>query len=160
KFGGFVSSLGVRVTGQPVSRGQVLFTGYSPELFAAQQEYLEAVRAADASQENAALGASSQDIERAARERLLLLDISPDELAAIAKAGRPLQALPIRSPASGIVTEKSVVQGSSFMAGQVLFRIARLDPIWVIASVPQQNAGLVRPGMGAMIRDPYSDTGA
>jgi len=40
----------------------------------------------------------------------------------------------------------------------VLFRIAQLDPIWVIASVPEQDAPVVRQGMGATIRDPYRDT--
>jgi Cu(I)/Ag(I) efflux system membrane fusion protein len=54
-----------------------------------------------------------------------------------------------------VVTEKNVVQGSPFQAGQVLFRIAPLDPVWIIASIPQQDAGFVRSGMTATIRDPY-----
>jgi len=160
KFNGWVRNLSANVTGQSIRRGQILFTVYSPELWAAQQEYLEAVRAAREDKGKTALAGSSADLARAARERLILWDLSPGDIDAIARSGRPLQALPIRSPVSGVVTEKNVVVGSAFQAGQVLFRIARLDPIWVIASVPQQDAGLVRRGMGAMIRDAYSDAGA
>ena len=104
------------------------------------------------------LSASSSSIAEAARERLLLWDISAADLADIAHTGQPLQAVPIRSPISGVVIEKSIVQGSAFSASQVLFRVARLDPVWVIASVPQQDAALVRTGMGATIRDPYGSS--
>jgi Cu(I)/Ag(I) efflux system membrane fusion protein len=154
KFGGWIQSLAARVTGQTIRAGEVLFTAYSPELWSAQQEYLEALQAAHASQNNPSLASSSSSIAEAARERLMLWDISERDLAALERSGKPLRALPIRSSVSGVVTEKDVVQGSAFTAGQVLFRVAQLDPIWVIASVPQQDAALVRPGMSAMIRDP------
>src|SRR5205814_3734219 len=124
--------------------GEVLFTVYSPELWSAQREYLEALGAARASDSTSALAASSRSIADAARERLLLWDIAAIDLAAIERSGKPLQALPIRSPAAGVITGKNVVQGSAFTAGQVLFRVAQLDPIWVIASVPQQEGAFVR----------------
>jgi len=155
KFAGFVRTLATRVTGQAVRRGEVLFTAYSPELWSAEQEYLEALRAADASHGTPALAGSATSIADAARERLTLWDIAPQDLDSLERAGRPLPATPIRSPLSGIVVEKSIVEGSAFTAGQVLYRLARLDPIWVIASVPQQSAGIVRPGMAARIGDPY-----
>jgi membrane fusion protein, copper/silver efflux system len=155
KFNGWVRRLSANVTGQAIRRGQVLFTVYSPEIWSAQQEYLEALRAANSDQGKNALGSSSVELAQAARERLLLWDLSPGDIAAIARAGRPLEAVPIRSPVSGVITEKNVVQGSAFQAGQVLFRMAQLDPIWVIASVPQQNVSFVRPGMAAMVHDPY-----
>ncbi len=160
KFGGYVRELMVNVTGRPVQRGQVLFTVYSPELWSAQQEYLEAMRSAAADRANPGLGATSSDLARAARERLELWDLSPADIDAIASSGRPRAAFPVRSPASGVVMEKSVVAGSAFMPGQVLFRIAQLDPIWIIASVQQSDLRLVRPGMSANILDPYASSGA
>jgi Cu(I)/Ag(I) efflux system membrane fusion protein len=160
KFNGFVRRLLASVTGQSVQRGQVLFEVYSPELWSAQQEYLEATRAAQSDQSNSALSASSADLAEAARERLALWDLAPEDIAAIATRGRPLEAVPIRAPVSGVVTEKNVVVGSAFQAGQVLLRIAQLDPIWVIASVSQQDAALVGPGMTALIHDPYHGQGA
>jgi len=158
KFSGWVRTLSASVTGQPVGRGQVLFAVYSPELWSAQQEYLEALRAAQADRGKPDVAASSEDLVQAAHQRLLLWDLSPVDIDQIASAGHPLEAVPIRSPASGVITEKAVVQGSPFQAGQVLFRIAQLDPIWVIANVPQQNAAFVRPRMAASISDPYGAT--
>ena len=155
KFSGWVRSIAASVTGQAVRRGQVLFSVYSPELWAAQQEYLEALGAARSDQGNSSLAGSSSDIARAARVRLSLWDIAPSDIDAIARAGHPLEALPIRATGSGVITEKNVVQGSAFQAGQVLYRIAGLDPIWVVASVSQQDAPFVRTGMAATIRDPY-----
>jgi len=160
KFNGWVRRLSANVTGQPVSQGQMLFAVYSPELWAAQQEYLEAIQAARSDQGNSSLAGSSADLARAARERLRLWDLSGADIDAIAHTGHAIEAIPIRAPVSGVITEKNVVLGSPFQAGQVLFRIARLDPIWVIASVPQQNAGFVRPRMAAIVRDPYQSAGA
>jgi len=143
------------VTGQPVRRGEPLLEVYSPELWAAQQEYIEAARAAQSDEGKSSLAGSSAEIARAARERLALWDISSTDIDQIARTGHPIEAVPIRSPVSGVVVEKSIVEGSPFQTGQVLFRIAALDPIWVIASVPQQDASFVRRGMAATIQDPY-----
>ncbi|HET7224536.1 MAG TPA: efflux RND transporter periplasmic adaptor subunit [Candidatus Eisenbacteria bacterium] len=158
KFGGFVRELVAQVTGQPVARGQVLLTAWSPELWAAQQEALEAARAAAGDRASSALGGASSDLARAARERLLLWDLAPGDVDAMLRSGRPLAAFPVRAPAGGVVTEKNVVAGSAFQAGQVLFRIARVNPVWVIASVPQSDLSRVRLGMGATLRDPYAGT--
>jgi Cu(I)/Ag(I) efflux system membrane fusion protein len=158
KFSGWVRRLPANVTGQAVRQGEILLAAYSPELWSAQQEYIEAIQAARSDQANPSLATSSADLAGAARQRLALWDLSPADIDAIAQAGHALESIPIRSPVSGVITEKNVVLGSAFQAGQVLFRIARLDPIWVIASVPQQDVGFVRPRMAAVIRDP--DLGA
>ena len=155
KFSGSVRRLLANVTGQPVRRGQTLLAVYSPDLWAAQQEYIEAARAARSDEGKSSLAGSSAEIARAARERLALWDISSTDIDQIAQTGHPIEAVPIRSPVSGVVVEKGIVEGSPFQAGQVLFRIAALDPIWVIASVPQQDASFVRRGMAATIQDPY-----
>jgi len=64
------------------------------------------------------------------------------------------------APTGGVIVEKNIVQGSPFTAGQVLYRIARTDPVWVVASVFQMDLPLVHVGAPARIRDPYDDTQA
>jgi Cu(I)/Ag(I) efflux system membrane fusion protein len=123
-------------------------------LWAAQQELLAALQSEAGDRGSPALAAASHDLATAARERLELWDLAPRDISAIAASGRPLQSVPVRSPAAGVIVEKNVVAGSAFTAGQVLFRIAGLDPIWVIASVPQADLGRVRPGMTATVHDP------
>ena len=138
KFSGWIRTIRVDYVGRPVRRGEVLFTVYSPELLSAQQEYLESLR-----------GRSGGDLAQAAKQRLLLWDIDPATIDEITESGRPMNELPILAPASGVVVEKNVVAGTSFTAGQTLYRIAPIDPVWVVASVFQQELPLVKVGMTA-----------
>jgi Cu(I)/Ag(I) efflux system membrane fusion protein len=144
KFSGWVREIHVDYVGRQVSQGEVLFTVYSPELLSAQQEYLEARRDP--------LGG---DLTAAARQRLLLWDIAPSTLDEIASAGKPMEKLPILAPVTGVVVEKNVVQGSAFMAGQTLYKIAPIHPVWVIANVFQYELPLVKRGMTARILPPF-----
>jgi Cu(I)/Ag(I) efflux system membrane fusion protein len=154
KFSGWVREIRVDYTGRPVRAGEVLFTVYSPDLFSAQQEYLTAL---GRSGQDAGLpgGGADSSLARAARQRLLLWDITPDQIDAIARAGRAMEAVPIVAPVSGIVLEKNVVQGSAFMAGQLLYKIAPIHPVWVIANVYPFELPLIRDGMPATIQTPF-----
>jgi Cu(I)/Ag(I) efflux system membrane fusion protein len=156
KFSGYVRELRVDFTGRPVRAGEVLFTAYSPELWSAQQEYIEALRATSDSS-MAIPGPSESALAIAARRRLQLWDITPAEIQQIAREGKPREAIPIVAPTSGVVTEKNVVRGSAFTAGQVLYKIAPLDPAWVIASVYQVDLPLLGLGMPAALTNPYLD---
>ena len=144
KFSGWIRDIHVDYVGRPVSRGEVLFTVYSPELLSAQQEYLEARRDP--------LGG---DLTAAARQRLILWDIAPSTLDEITSAGKPMAELPILAPVTGVVVEKNVVQGSAFTAGQPLYKIAPIHPVWVIANVFQYELPLVKAGMTARILPPF-----
>jgi Cu(I)/Ag(I) efflux system membrane fusion protein len=141
KFSGWVRDIRVDYVGREVRRGEVLFTFYSPDLLSAQQEYLEALRA----------GEQGAELAAAARQRLRLWDIAPSILDEIAQSGKARETLPIHAPVSGVVVEKDVVAGSAFEAGQALYRIAPIHPVWVVASVYQYELRLVRVGMPARI---------
>lgn len=167
KFSGWVRRIHVDYTGRVVQRGEPLVSVYSPELFSAQQEFLQALRPMPVAGgsgmdmggagENASrlAGGADPELAAAARQRLRLWDITPAQIDAIARSGKPLEAVPIVAPASGVVVEKNVVEGSSFMAGQILYRIAPIHPVWVVASVYQYELPLVRSGMTAVIETPF-----
>ena len=156
KFSGYVRDLRVDFTERPVRAGEVLFTAYSPELWSAQQEYIEALRVAGDSS-LAVHGPPETELALAARRRLELWDITPGEIQQIAREGKPREAIPIVAPASGVVTEKNVYRGSAFTPGQVLYKIAPLDPAWVLASVYQVDLPLLKVGMLATLANPYLD---
>lgn len=153
KLGGWITKLHVAQTGQPVRRGQLLFTLYSPELFAAQQEYLLARgRLADP----AATAASRSDmLIKAAEKKLTLWGLTPAQIAKIADKGEPLEDVPFYAPASGYVIEKNVVEGASVMAGERLFRIAALDKVWVEADVFEGDLPSVKVGQSAKVELSY-----
>jgi Cu(I)/Ag(I) efflux system membrane fusion protein len=67
---------------------------------------------------------------RAARKRLALWNIANADVDAMIRRGEPQDALPVRSPATGYVIEKDVVEGAAVEPGARLFRIAPLDRVW------------------------------
>ncbi|RMH39064.1 MAG: efflux RND transporter periplasmic adaptor subunit, partial [Deltaproteobacteria bacterium] len=150
KVGGWIERLMVNTTGQRVRRGQVLFTIYSPELYSAQQDLLLAVAARAAANGGAAADRAAA-LERAARRRLRLWDLTDDQIDAIAAAGEPLEQVPIRSPASGYVVDKAVVEGAAVQPGQRVYRIAALDRVWVEADIYEQDIPFVSVGQRALV---------
>ena len=150
KVKGWVGELFVSAVGDRVERGQVLFTLYSPELYAAQREYLLAREA-----QERARGTGAPDradyLVNAAKNRLRLWDLAPADLERIAVAGKPEEQLPIRSPARGFVVEKNIVAGGAIEPGARLYRIAPLDPIWIEAEIYEPDIPLVAQGMRAEV---------
>jgi Cu(I)/Ag(I) efflux system membrane fusion protein len=154
KVRGWVGELRADAVGEPVREGELLFTLYSPELHAAQQEYLLALRAQARAREGGAPDRADA-LVRAARNRLRLWDVAPADLDALARRGEPSERLPIRSPASGFVVEKNVVAGATVEPGARLYRIAPLDRVWIEAEIYEAEVPLVAPGMPAEITLPY-----
>jgi RND family efflux transporter MFP subunit len=154
KVGGYVSKLAVSSTGQRVRKGDTLFTLYSPELYAAQQEYLIARSNRDAMHASGA-APRSDALVRASETKLELWGLDDDQLRAIVATNEPIERLPFRSPASGVVMEKTVVEGDAVTAGQRLFRIADLDQIWVEADVYEGDLARITKGQPATITLTY-----
>jgi Cu(I)/Ag(I) efflux system membrane fusion protein len=155
RFSGWIEELLVPETGQRVKRGQVLATIYSPELLQAQQELLTAIgwsggrgHGGGAGAPHGQLGAP-EGLVADARQRLELLGVSPQEIDAIARSGKPRRALPLRSPVDGHVIEKRALPGMSVTAGTPLFQIADLSTVWVMADVYESDLRRVRVGQPA-----------
>ncbi|HEY5898669.1 MAG TPA: efflux RND transporter periplasmic adaptor subunit [Burkholderiales bacterium] len=143
RFEGWVEKLHVNTTGQAVSRGQVLMEVYSPELVAAQEEYLIALRAE---------GDLRERLSESALRRLRNWEVSDREIDRLKQSGKPQRTLAYRSPASGVVLAKPGVEGMRFMPGEVLFEIADLSNVWLIAEVSEQDVSFVRTGQEAKVR--------
>jgi Cu(I)/Ag(I) efflux system membrane fusion protein len=144
KFEGYVENLHVNVTGQPVGKGQPLFDVYSPELNSAQREYAIAAQGVKALQDASEEARSGmRQLAEASLLRLQNWDISREQVESLARSGAEKRTLTFRSPVVGIVTEKKAVQGMRFMPGEMLYQVADLSSVWVIADVFEQDIGLV-----------------
>ncbi|MBV6520376.1 MAG: hypothetical protein MNPFHGCM_00482 [Gemmatimonadaceae bacterium] len=147
KIDGWVESLLVNATGQPVAVGQPLFTIYSPMLVTAQEELLLArrlrqdVSAAEGDAKN-----NADDLFASARRRLSYWDIPADEIDEIVRSGEVHRTLTIHSPARGYVVEKNVIAGQKIMAGDPLYRVADLSTVWVEGEVFEQDLATVKVG--------------
>ena len=133
KVPGWIEHLAVAATGDPVQRGQTLAEIYSPDLVAAEEEYLVAAR----------MGAA---VAAASVQRLNALDIPQDEIARLRRTGRASRRIAVVAPADGVVIDKPVQQGMRVDAGQALYRTADLSSVWLIAQVQEQDIGAIAPG--------------
>jgi Cu(I)/Ag(I) efflux system membrane fusion protein len=159
KFEGYIEKLYINATGQGVSRGAPLFDAYSPELLAAQREYAVAaqglVQLKDADEQ---ARAGMQRLADSALARLRLWDVSDEDIARLAASGQARRTLTFRAPAGGVVLERKAVQGMRFMPGEVLFQIADLSNVWLIADVAEQDLGRLKVGTPARVRlEAYPD---
>lgn len=155
KFEGYVERLHVNATGQPVAKGQPLFEVYSPELVSAQREYAIAVQGAQAMKEAGSESAAGmKQLADSALARLRNWDLSADDVAALARSGETKRTVTLRSPVSGIVTEKKAFQGMRFMPGEALYQVTDLSSVWVVADVFEQDIGLVKSGAKASVTLP------
>jgi RND family efflux transporter MFP subunit len=153
KFEGYVEKLFVNATGQYVARGAPLFEAYSPELLATQREYAIAVQGlAQVRGGDETTIAGMKRLADSALERLRNWDVTEEQIAQLAAGGKPQRALTFRAPAGGIVLERKATQGMRFMPGEMLYQIADLSSVWVIADVFEQDIGRVRTGQRATLR--------
>ena len=153
KFEGYVEKLFVNATGQSVARGAPLFEAYSPELLATQREYAIAAEGlAQLKGSDEATVAGMKRLADSALTRLRNWDVTDEDIARLAAGGEPRRTLTFRAPAGGVVLERKATQGMRFMPGEMLYQIADLSGVWLIAEVPEQDLGRVRTGLTARTR--------
>jgi len=153
KLDGWIRELYVDYTGQPVRRGDRLFTLYSPDVLATQNEFILALKSRDQLQQSQVPDAReyADRLVEAARQRLALWDLSASELAAIERTREPLTAVTFTAPANGVVVEKTAIGGMHVMPGQTLYKLADLSTVWVEADVYEQEMSFVRIGDRATV---------
>jgi len=148
KVEGFVEKLFVDFIGKPVAKGQPLFSLYSPEFVSAQREYLLALKTQKALS-GGALQQSGGDLLESAKRRLLLWDVPQEALDRLEKSGEVQRALTLRSPISGIVTAKNVVEGARITPADIPFEITDLSRVWVLTDIYEAELGRVKVGASA-----------
>ncbi|MGR9088736.1 MAG: efflux RND transporter periplasmic adaptor subunit, partial [Gammaproteobacteria bacterium] len=152
RFEGWIQRLYVNSTGQAVKRGQPLLEIYSPELVTAQQEFLIARQGQQALQQSSSQAQdTAAHLAENALQRLHYWDIGPAQLQRLKTLEKPLDTLPLLSPVNGVVLDKPAVEGMRFMPGELLFRIADLSVVWLLADVFEQDIGGVRPGQAVRV---------
>lgn len=139
RFSGWVDEVHVPEVGAEVEAGQPLVSVFSPELYQAQLDYLNARQWGGA-------------MRKSARRRLELLGISSTEITRIERRGAPLETLVLRAPAKGHVIEKGIVPGARISPETTLYAIADLSQVWLQADLFSRDLGRVRVGAKASFR--------
>ncbi len=160
KVTGWIDQVYVDFVGKTVRRGQPLFTIYSPELVATQNEYLLALRAqrqlGDSRFAETRNGANA--LVAAARDRLRLWDITEAQIDELERTGQPRRTLTLYSPFDGVVLERNAFAGQYVSPEMNTFKIADLATIWVLAHVFEYETRIVNVGQEAEIQFPYGQS--
>ena len=144
RFSGWLHTIKANFEGQVVKKGDPLFTVYSPELIAAQEEYLNARRRHGGS------GQSANDrILAAAKRKLLNYGMDSTEIRRAEKLEKALDTVTVTSPYTGVVVSKSAVEGGYFKSGSTLYTVSDLSRVWVEAHIYEYEVGRVRKGQKA-----------
>ncbi|MBU4233173.1 MAG: efflux RND transporter periplasmic adaptor subunit, partial [Proteobacteria bacterium] len=148
KVNGWVERLYVNATGDPVRKGQMLLSLYSPDLVSSQEEYLLAVRNLKTMKNSPVkeMADGARRLAEASRRRLAYFDISAAQIEALERTGQVKKHLTLASPANGIVTKRMVTQGMYVKAGMPLLEVADLSTVWVDADIYQYELPWIKVG--------------
>jgi membrane fusion protein, copper/silver efflux system len=157
KVEGWIEKLLVNYTGSLVRKGQPLFTLYSPDLVATQEEYLLALKAKQTlgSSSIKEISAGSDALLESAHRRLSLWDISDEQINDLEKTGKPKRNITFYSPISGFVLKKEALQGMRVMPDKELYTIADLSTVWINADIYEYELAHIRIGQKATINLAY-----
>ncbi|MBU0733059.1 MAG: efflux RND transporter periplasmic adaptor subunit, partial [Proteobacteria bacterium] len=150
KTSGWIEKLFVDFTGKYVKKGEPLFEIYSPDLVAAQEEYLVAFRSL-----GRAGGPGGRSMLESSQRRLRYFDVPESEIQALEKSGKVNKTVMIRSPLSGFVIQRNAEEGAYIKAGTMVFRIADLSRVWVDAHIYEYEFSWIVEGQQAEMTLPY-----
>ena len=145
---GRLDRLFVDYTGISVKKGDHLVYLYSPELLTAQEELIQALKAANDSRSSPLEGLryAVEDALEAARSKLRLWGLTLEQVDEIEKRGTPSDHLTIYAPIGGVVIKKHVVEGMYVDTGTPIYTIADLTHVWVKLDAYESDLGWVRYG--------------
>ncbi len=135
----FIDKVADVTTGDRVKKGEPLMRLYSAEIAAAGAQYLTD------------LSAGGRTLS-GGRQRLENLGVPADVIVNIEKTRQPSLSIPWSAPRDGVVLERNVVEGMKATAGDVLFRLADLSTVWVVADINENDLAAVRVGAPATVR--------
>lgn len=151
KIAGWVEKLLVNESGMKVKKDQPLMEIYSPELIAAQQEYLIALKTREAMQTDETV---PNRMISASYSKLKNWDISDEQINQLITSKRITRTLVFKSPFDGVVTMKNVNEGDYVTPGRDLYKVANLSSVWVSAYVYEQDLPLISEGLIAQVSSP------
>lgn len=153
KTSGWIRKVFVDSIGRPVRKGEPLFTVYSPDLLATQDEYLLAVKMQGQLAESPLdeAKANADALVASARERLRLWDVTDSQIAALERRGQADPVLTIYAPSSGIVMKREALPGKYVEPGVTLYEIADLSTIWIHADIYESEVAHAKVGQPATV---------
>jgi Cu(I)/Ag(I) efflux system membrane fusion protein len=140
---GWLEKLFLRAEGDPVKQGQLLGQLYSPEILAAQVDFLIALDQSG----------GPKNVEKA-RNRLRLLGVSEATISEIQRNRQTLNTIPLHAPAKGIMAQLLAREGMYVNPEMEIFTIVDPSRMWVMVDVFEYQIDWLRLGLETEIRVP------
>ena len=140
---GWIEKLAATATGDPVTKGELLFELYSPTIVSAQQEYLMA------------LSSSNDGLIGASRERLIALGVTTREIERLEREREISQRIRVFAESDGVIAHLGVREGMFVTPATEIMSVAQLDKVWVVAEVFERQSAWVDPGQAATVELDY-----
>jgi multidrug efflux pump subunit AcrA (membrane-fusion protein) len=180
---GWISKTFVDFNGQMVKKGDLLLTINSPEVVAAEQEFLLALDTRDHMKASAVKEAwdDSELLVQSTRKRLEVFDLTPAQVAEIEETRSPLnggamlelfdkkqaagdghtpgtvRTISVFSPASGYVTGRNAFPSQRVTPDTELYTLSDLSHVWIMADVSAADIGCIHQGQSAVVTSPNSE---
>ncbi|MEC8864158.1 MAG: efflux RND transporter periplasmic adaptor subunit, partial [Planctomycetota bacterium] len=141
-------------TGVEVQEGDHLAVVYSPQLYSAQIEYLEAKKTLESFSDSAlaSIREAQEKLADNSRQRLLELGMTADQLRELDTTEAAKSRLTIYAPMGGTVIEKLAEEGKYIEAGEPIYRIADLSMVWLMLELFPEDASRIRFGQQVQAR--------
>lgn len=138
---GRIEKLYFKETGQRVAQGQSLYEIYSEPLLTLQQEYLLALRQFEELKAD-----RYESFLKASEKKLILFGMTKEQVAQLGQRKTTNSRITFVSPVSGIISRIDATEGQYFSEGSGLYRIEKLDQVWVEAELYPGESLLVKTG--------------
>lgn len=139
---GWIEDLAVRAEGDEVTRGALLYRVYSPELIAAQKDFL------------AAMEAGRRARMDSGRQRLISDGMQAAAIDQLVENREVIERLPVYAEASGTIAALSVREGDYVKPGTQILRLQSYERVWIIASIPEADLSMVEAGQTVSLQFP------
>ena len=149
---GRLDRLYVDYTGVAVKKGDHMVYIYSEQLYAAQEELIQALKyARDRPANTNTFGVADVNLLQSAREKLRLLGLTEAQIQDIESRGALTDHLTIYSPVSGVVIDKLKQEGERVNVGERIYTIADLSQVWVHLDAYESDLPWIRYGQDVTI---------
>ncbi len=151
---GYISKLHADTEGMFLNKGDALYDLYSPELFYAQERYLNAIRVLEKQDSDGVPGSQekNQSFLDSAKDNLRIWGMSEEDLEMLRKEGKARRNTTFRAPFSAFLLEKNVVPGSLVSVGSRLMRLVDLSVLWLDIQIFEQDLGMIKTGQKVEIQ--------
>ena len=145
RVAGRVEHLHVHTTGVAIAADAMFATLYSPEVLSAERFYIERLKAGAA--------AFTASEVASARERLLQLGLTPDEVATLEKTQQPDALVTVRAPFAGtvIAVNDAAHEGGYLKEGDMVFTLADFSQMWFVFDAYEADLPWLRVGQNVVV---------